>query len=91
MIDDGWNLVVRADREEGGRHLLALADVHRENFVLQSGLFEEDRDLVTIRRGPVVEIDHGGDPVVGSETCVCMNLNNPDAKSMVQTAIRAQL
>jgi hypothetical protein len=39
--------------------LVALADVDREDLVGEPGLFEEYRDLVAVRRGPVIEIDHG--------------------------------
>jgi hypothetical protein len=38
--------------------LLALADIDRNDFVFQPGLFEKDRDFVAVRRGPVMHIDH---------------------------------
>src|SRR5262249_27606701 len=36
----------------------ALADVHRLDVVGQPGLLEEDRDLVAVRRRPIVEVEH---------------------------------
>src|SRR5690606_19213895 len=36
----------------------ALADMHRDDAVLQSGLLEKDADLVAIGCGPVVQVDH---------------------------------
>jgi hypothetical protein len=57
---DRRNAVVRRDAEELRLELVALGDVDRENLVFQPGLFEKHRDLVAVRRGPVVKIDHGG-------------------------------
>jgi hypothetical protein len=59
VIDHGGNPVVRRDRQELRLELVALADIDREDLVLQSGLFEEHRDLVAVRRRPVVQVDHG--------------------------------
>src|SRR6202035_41969 len=36
----------------------------RENLVFQPGLFKKHRDLVAVRRGSVVKVDHGGVPGV---------------------------
>jgi len=47
------------DRQKLRLELVALADVDRENLVFQPGLFQKHRDLVAVRRGPVMEIDHG--------------------------------
>ena len=58
VIDHRRNAVVRRDREELRLELIALADIDRENLVLQPGLFQKDRDLVAVRRGPVIQIDH---------------------------------
>ena len=44
--------------EEFGAELLALADVHRVDRVLELRFLEKHRHLVTVRRGPVIEIDH---------------------------------
>jgi hypothetical protein len=38
--------------------LIALADVHRNDFVRQAGLFEKNRDLVAVGRGPLIKINH---------------------------------
>src|SRR6266566_1844004 len=59
VIDQPRNPVVRRDRQKLRLELISFADVDRENFVLQPGLFEKHRDLVAVRRGPVIEIDHG--------------------------------
>ena len=58
VIDDGRHAVVGCDRQEFGRELLSTTDVHRDDPVGQAGFLEKQRDLVTIRRWPVVEIDH---------------------------------
>src|SRR5690348_559888 len=58
MIHDRRHLVVGRDGKVIGLELVALADVHRPDRVRQPGLFEEQRDLVSVGRGPVVEVDH---------------------------------
>jgi hypothetical protein len=62
-IDQRGDAVVRGDGEEFRLELLALADVHRHEVVGQPGLLEEDRDLVAVRRGPIVEVDHWPGPL----------------------------
>ena len=59
-VDDGGNAIVRRDGQELGLELLAAADVDRLHPVGQRRLFQEDGDLVAVRRGPVVEVDHWG-------------------------------
>ena len=59
MIDHRRDAVVRCDRQKLRLELIALADVDRENPVRQPGLLEEHRYLVAVRRGPVMEVDHG--------------------------------
>src|SRR6202034_2258797 len=56
-IDDRRDLVVRADRQEFRRHLLALADVHRTHLVGQAHFFERDADLAAVRRVPSVQFN----------------------------------
>ena len=58
LIDHGRDAVVRGHREEFGFELLALADVHRLDVVGKPGLLEEDRDLVAVGRGPIIDVDH---------------------------------
>ena len=58
MIDDGWNLVVRADLEELRAELIALSDVDRQNTIMQAKFGQHYRDLVSIRRRPEIEINH---------------------------------
>ena len=59
VIDHRGNAVVRRDRQKLRLELIALADVDREDLVFQPGLFEKHRDLVAVRRGPVMKVDHG--------------------------------
>src|SRR5205085_6533844 len=56
-IDDGGNLVVRADGQERRRHLLALGDVHRDHLVGQPHFLQRDRNLAPVRRIPGVQLD----------------------------------
>ena len=66
-IDDGGDLVVGADRQERGRHLLALGDVHRDDLVGKPHLLQRDADLAAVRRVPGVEFDrHPGFPAFES-------------------------
>jgi hypothetical protein len=64
VIDDRGNAVVGRDGEELGPELLALADVDGNDLVREPGLLKKDRDLVAVRRGPVVKIHHDSLPVV---------------------------
>jgi hypothetical protein len=68
VIDQRGDAVVRRNREEFRLELLALADVDRDDLVGQSGLFEKNRNLVSVRGGPVVEINHRPNP--SAETTV---------------------
>src|SRR5262249_19194240 len=58
VIDDRRHAVVRRKGPELRPELLALADIHRYDPVRQPGLLEKDRDLVAVRRRPIIEIDH---------------------------------
>ncbi|MBA7484260.1 hypothetical protein ES707_19784 [subsurface metagenome] len=62
VIDHRGDAVVRRDLQKVRLELLALADLDRDHLVRQPGLLEEHRDLVAVRRGPVIEIDHGEFP-----------------------------
>ena len=57
-VDDGRDLVVRADREEFGLELVAGADVHWNHPVRQATLFEHDVNLVSVGCGPRIHFDH---------------------------------
>src|SRR4051794_2292617 len=59
LVDHRRDLVVRRDGEELGLELLALADINRVHVVLEPGLLEHDVDLVSVGRGPGIEVDHG--------------------------------
>jgi len=58
IVDDRRDPVIGRDPQELGLELIAPADVDRQDAVREAGLFEEDGDLVPIRGGPVIEIDH---------------------------------
>jgi hypothetical protein len=58
VINNCRNSIIRGDREELELELIAVADVHRNNFVPEASLFEKNRDLVAVGRGPVIKINH---------------------------------
>jgi hypothetical protein len=58
MVDDGGNAVVRRHRQKLGLELFALADIDRNDFVIQPGFLEKNRDFVAVRRGPIMYVDH---------------------------------
>ena len=60
MVDDRRDAIVRRDFKKLGRELLTLVDVDCMNRVGKSRLFQEHGHLVTVGRGPVVQVDHGG-------------------------------
>src|SRR5437763_37468 len=63
-IDDRGNLVIGADCQKRGRHLLALGDVHRDYFVGQPHFLQSHRYLAAVRRVPGVQFDgHSGFPL----------------------------
>jgi hypothetical protein len=78
-IDQRRNAVVRGDGEEFRLELLALADIHRHDVVGQPGLLEEDRDLVPIGRGPIVEVDHRHVPLRCDQSDGCSIISNAGA------------
>src|SRR5262249_27798779 len=48
----------------------------------QPGLLKEHRDLVAVRRAPVIKVDHGGAPILllwpaSRERCDCMDFATP--------------
>jgi hypothetical protein len=57
-IDDRGHPVVRADLQERGVELVALADIDRNDAVREPGLLQHDMDLVAVRRRPGVKLDH---------------------------------
>ena len=82
VIDHRGNPVVRRDRQELRLELIALADVDREDLVFQPGLFEKHRDLVAVRRGPVIKVDHGAFlSCCGAYPCDCMNFTATGMRS----------
>src|ERR1700733_2361537 len=58
VIDDCRDAIVRGNRQKFRPKLLTLADIDGHDPIRKPGLLKEDRDLVAIRRGPIVEIDH---------------------------------
>src|SRR4029077_17198870 len=59
VVDDGGDGVVGGTPKKFLLELLALADIDRDQLVFQPGFFEENRDFVAVRRGPVMYVDHG--------------------------------
>jgi hypothetical protein len=51
--------VVGVEREEAWLELVSSTEVAGDDAVLQPRLLEKDGDFLAVRRGPVVEIDHG--------------------------------
>ena len=92
VIDDRRNAVVGCNREEGGRELLAGADIDRNDPVRQPALFQKKRDLVAVRRGPVVQVDHGVASCVwgvGVRVAISAGLQPAAAARVENTAGRA--
>src|SRR5262249_3390427 len=58
VVNDGGNAVVGRELKERALKLFSLANVHGEDFIRQSGLFEKDRHLVAVGRRPVMHVDH---------------------------------
>jgi hypothetical protein len=60
VVHQRRDLVVGRDGEELGTELLAAAEVHRDDAMLEARLFETQPQLQAVRRGAaVVQIDHG--------------------------------
>ena len=58
LIDDGRDLAVRADGDELGLELPAVADVDHVQPVREPGLLQEDRNFAAVAGGPGVNVDH---------------------------------
>ena len=58
VVDDGGNLVVRTNFEEVRVELVALVDVDPDHAVFEARFPEHDVDLLAVRRGRGVEVDH---------------------------------
>src|SRR4029077_16883850 len=65
VINNRRNAIVGRDRKKLWFELIALADIYRNDLVRNAGLLEKDSDLVAIGRGPVVQVDHRYDSLVG--------------------------
>src|SRR5262249_58278549 len=57
VIDDRRHAVVGRDGQKLRLELVALGDVDRDHGVREGALLEHDRDLPTIGRRPVIEVD----------------------------------
>jgi len=62
MVNECRNPVVRTDGEKLGFKLITAADMHRVHLVIKAALFEHDGYLPSIRRRPVVKINHASPP-----------------------------
>ena len=58
MINDCGYAIVGGNLQKNRVKLLTLADIDRFNVVAKSRLFEEHRDFMTVRCGPVVKVNH---------------------------------
>ena len=58
LADDRRHLVVRADLQELGFELVALADVDGMHRPFEAALLEHDVNLVPVGRGPRIAVDH---------------------------------
>src|SRR5438874_578183 len=58
LVDHRRDLVVGRNREEVGLELIARADIDGMHPVLEARFLEHDVDLVPVRRGPRIEVDH---------------------------------
>ena len=57
-VDDGGHPVIGGECQELGFELIAGADVDRLDRVIEASFFQKQCDLVAVRRGPVVELNH---------------------------------
>jgi hypothetical protein len=57
-VDDGRDLAVRVDGDEGRRELLALRDIHLVHPVGQLAFLQHDGNLAAVGRAPCVQFDH---------------------------------
>ena len=65
MVDDRRHAIVWRKGQEFRLELITGTDIDRENLVIQPGFFKEQRDLVAVRGGPVIKVNHGlGAPVM---------------------------
>src|SRR3546814_10838687 len=62
MVDDRGQAAIGVDPPIFGGQMVAFEHVHREQLVRKPGFFEHDRDLVAIRRGCEINVDHAGCP-----------------------------
>src|SRR3546814_12451576 len=60
MVDDRGQAAVGVDPPIFGRQMIALEHVKREQLLRKPDLFEHDRDLVSVRRGGDIHVDHAG-------------------------------
>src|SRR3546814_8794413 len=59
MVDNSRGAIVGCNVQTMGLELLALADIDGENGIGQAGLFTKQGNLVSVRRGHVIQIDQG--------------------------------
>src|SRR4030095_1805591 len=58
VVHDRRNAVVGGNRQKLRLKLLSLTDVDRFDGIGETGLLQKDGDLVAVRRGPIIEVDH---------------------------------
>src|ERR1700677_795709 len=63
MINNRRHPVVRTNFEELRPELFALANIDRYDAVIEARFFEKDRNFMTVRRWPVMQINHSSAPL----------------------------
>src|SRR5262249_34250819 len=58
VVHDGRNAVVGGNRQKLRPKLISFTDVDRLDGIGKTGLFQKYRDLMSVGRGPVVDINH---------------------------------
>jgi hypothetical protein len=65
-IDQRGHAVVGTDCQEVILELVTAADVAGHNAIFHRAFFQQNRDLLAVRRRPIVQIDHGRSPCAKS-------------------------
>jgi len=58
MINQHRHAVVGIDFQKVRLELIAASDIARDNLVVETELFEQNRDFLAVRRRPKVDIEH---------------------------------
>ena len=58
VVDQDRHAVIGIDLQKVGLELVAAPDIAGNQIVIETQFFEQDRDLLPVRRRPKVEIEH---------------------------------